>query len=70
MRRILFLFYFVYLFFPFLQVLPHLRSALVYLMIWTKGNLHVEAIHPSFNLEKSYVRLMNVYVNGAAKFPL
>jgi len=30
----------------------------------TKGSLHVEAIHPSFNLEKSYVRLMNVYVNG------
>jgi hypothetical protein len=29
-----------------------------------KGSLHVEAIHPSFNLEKSYVRLMNVYVNG------
>ena len=28
-----------------------------------KGNLHVEAVHPSFNLEKSYVRLMNVYVN-------
>jgi hypothetical protein len=30
----------------------------------SKGILHVEAIHPSFNLEKSYVRLMNVYVNG------
>jgi len=30
-----------------------------------KGSLHVEAIHPSFDLEKSYVRLMNVYVNGA-----
>ena len=29
-----------------------------------KGSLHVEAVHPSFNLEKSYVRLMNVYVNG------
>ena len=29
-----------------------------------KGSLHVEAIHPSFNLEKSYVRLMNVYLNG------
>ena len=29
-----------------------------------KGNLHVEAVHPSFDLEKSYVRLMNVYVNG------
>ena len=28
-----------------------------------KGSLHVEAVHPSFNLEKSYVRLMNVYVN-------
>jgi len=28
-----------------------------------KGSLHVEAIHPSFNLDKSYVRLMNVYVN-------
>ena len=28
-----------------------------------KGSLHVEAIHPSFELEKSYVRLMNVYVN-------
>jgi len=28
------------------------------------GTLHVEAVHPSFNLEKSYVRLMNVYVNG------
>ena len=31
----------------------------------TKGSLHVQALHPSFNLEKSYVRLMNVYVNGA-----
>ena len=30
-----------------------------------QGSLHVEAIHPSFDLEKSYVRLMNVYVNGA-----
>ena len=29
-----------------------------------KGSLHVVAIHPSFDLEKSYVRLMNVYVNG------
>ena len=29
-----------------------------------KGKLHVEAVHPSFDLEKSYVRLMNVYVNG------
>jgi hypothetical protein len=29
-----------------------------------KGTLHVEAIHPSFNLEKSYIRLMEVYVNG------
>jgi len=28
-----------------------------------KGSLHIEAIHPSFNLEKSYVRLMNIYVN-------
>jgi len=30
----------------------------------SKGSLHVEAVHPSFNLEKSYVRLMDVYVNG------
>ena len=30
----------------------------------TKGMLHVEAVHPSFDLDKSYVRLMNVYVNG------
>lgn len=30
-----------------------------------KGSLHVEAVHPSFDLEKSYVRLMYVYVNGA-----
>ena len=30
----------------------------------TNASLHVEAVHPSFNLEKSYVRLMNVYVNG------
>lgn len=29
-----------------------------------KGNLHVEAIHPTQDLEKNYVRLMNVYVNG------
>ena len=29
-----------------------------------KGSLHVEAVHPSFNLVKSYVRLMNVYVNS------
>jgi len=28
-----------------------------------KGNLHVEAVHPSFDLTKSYVRLMIVYVN-------
>jgi len=31
---------------------------------FAKGSLHVEAIHPSFDLVKSYVRLMNVYVNG------
>jgi len=30
-----------------------------------KGYLHVQAVHPSFDLEKSYVRLMNVSVNGA-----
>ena len=30
-----------------------------------KQSLHVAAVHPSFNLEKSYVRLMNVYVNGS-----
>src|SRR5271168_4324052 len=30
----------------------------------SKGSLHVEAEHPSFDLDKSYVRLMNVYVNG------
>jgi hypothetical protein len=30
-----------------------------------KQSLHVEAIHPSYNLEKSYVRLMDVYLNGA-----
>ena len=30
----------------------------------SKGSLHVVAVHPSFDLEKSYVRLMNVYVNG------
>jgi len=29
-----------------------------------KASLHVAAAHPSFNLEKSYVRLMNVFVNG------
>jgi hypothetical protein len=29
-----------------------------------KGTLHVEAVHPSFDLEKSYVRLMDVYLNG------
>ncbi|MBF0570242.1 MAG: hypothetical protein HQL12_00060 [Candidatus Omnitrophica bacterium] len=28
-----------------------------------RGSLHVEAVHPSFDLNKSYVRLMNVYVN-------
>ena len=28
------------------------------------GILHVEADHPSFNLDKSYVRMMNVYLNG------
>ncbi|MDE2028807.1 MAG: hypothetical protein KGK03_05690 [Candidatus Omnitrophica bacterium] len=27
-------------------------------------NLHVEAHHQSFNLQKMYIRLMNVYVNG------
>ena len=26
--------------------------------------LHVEAVHPSFDLNKSYVRLVNIYVNG------
>jgi len=31
---------------------------------FSKGSLHVEAVHPSFNLDKSYVRLMNVYLNG------
>ena len=30
-----------------------------------KGFLHVEAEHPSFNLDKSYVRLMNIYVNNS-----
>ena len=30
----------------------------------SKGNLHVEAVHPSFDLTKSYVRLMIIYVNG------
>jgi hypothetical protein len=29
-----------------------------------KGSLHIEAVHPSFDLEKSYVRLVNIYVNG------
>ncbi|MDE1920377.1 MAG: hypothetical protein KGJ09_03435 [Candidatus Omnitrophica bacterium] len=29
-----------------------------------KGSLHVEALHESFNLTKSYVRLMYVYLNG------
>ena len=29
-----------------------------------EGSLHVVAVHPSFNLVKSYVRLMNVYLNG------
>jgi len=33
-----------------------------------KQSLHVEAIHPSFDLEKSYVRLMNVYVNGDQQY--
>ncbi len=28
------------------------------------SSLHVEAIHPSFDLNKSYIRLMKVYVNG------
>ena len=32
------------------------------------GILHVEAVHPSFNLDKSYVRLMNVYLNGVQIF--
>jgi hypothetical protein len=30
----------------------------------SSGNLHVEAVHPTSNLDKSYVRLMNIYVNG------
>ena len=30
-----------------------------------KGSLHVVAAHESFDLDKSYVRLMNVYVNGS-----
>lgn len=29
-----------------------------------KGLLHVEAVHPSFDLNKSYVRLVNIYLNG------
>jgi len=29
-----------------------------------KGSLHVDALHPSFDLVKSYVRLMLIYVNG------
>ena len=35
---------------------------------WIRDLLHVEAVHPSFNLEKSYVRLMNVYVNDNEVF--
>jgi hypothetical protein len=29
-----------------------------------KGSLYVEAVHPSYDLDKSFVRLMRVYVNG------
>jgi hypothetical protein len=29
-----------------------------------KGSLHMDAVHPSFDLNKSYVRLINIYVNG------
>jgi len=28
-----------------------------------KGNLHILAIHPTFDLNKSYVRLVVIYVN-------
>jgi hypothetical protein len=30
-----------------------------------KGSLHVEAAHPSFDVNKSYVRLMNIYINDS-----
>jgi len=58
-----FLLFFLFLFFmPAVFATPPVSISLSYDL--EKGSLHVEAVHPSFNLEKSYVRLMNVYVNG------
>src|SRR5579863_2087015 len=62
MRRILFLLFYLLVFsVPVSFATPPTSITLTYDL--AKGSLHVEAIHPSFNLEKSYVRLMNVYVN-------
>jgi len=30
----------------------------------SKGTLHVEAVHPTQNLDKNFVRLMQIFVNG------
>lgn len=63
MRKIvLFLFCLFVFSIPVSFATPPVSISLAYDL--AKGSLHVEAIHPSFDLEKSYVRLMNVYVNG------
>jgi hypothetical protein len=63
MKKAIAIFLCIFLFpFSFSYATPPTSITLTYDI--AKGSLHVEAIHPSFDLEKSYVRLMNVYVNG------
>jgi len=65
MRRILLTIFFFLCFFSISTsfATPPTSISLKYDLV--KGSLHVEAIHPSFDLQKSYVRLMIVYLNDA-----
>ena len=65
MKRIYFFCFFL-LAIPLSFATPPTSITLTYDL--AKSSLHVEADHPSFNLDKSYVRLMNIYVNGAQIF--
>jgi len=64
MKKSLFLLLFLFLIFPIAISVATPPTSINLSYDLNKGILHVEAIHPSFDLTKSYVRLMNVYVNG------
>ncbi len=64
MRKILFILFYLSVFSVSVSfATPPVSISLSYDL--TRGSLHVEAVHPSFDLNKSYVRLMNVYLNGS-----